>query len=395
MDRRSGEIADRWHGDGTAADLYSRTGAPVHAMLPSCKLRWLAEHDPGLIERAARFVSMKELLIHRWTDEWMVDWGIASATGLFDVRKRDWDPRALEEARVPQSKLSFPVPTSTTRRAINPSVAASLGLQEGVTLVLCSSDGALANLGVGAVGAGELALTLGTSGAVRVVVDEVMLDAAGRTFCYAFDDNRYIAGGPTSSAGAVLARLFQLFLSEVSPEERTAHAIMLAEAAAPGAEGLTVLPFLGGERAPYWLSELRGGMIGLDLAHAREEIFRASFESVVFALATVLDVLRERVGTLKRIRLSGGLTHAAFVRQLVADVFDSQAVLSDQEEASAFGAAMMAAIVVGAIDDASAVAALLEPAHVHEPNPAMVERYRDVFARYRACVDAILPLYKR
>jgi gluconokinase len=393
MDRRSGEVAERWRNDGTAADLYARTGAPVHAMLPSCKLRWLAEHEPDTVARATRFASMKELLVHRWTDEWLVDWGIASATGLFDPRAHDWDERALDEARVERTKLSLPVSTSTIRRAINPSVAAALGLQEGTALVLGSSDGALANLGVGAVGPGELALTLGTSGAVRVVVDEVVLDTAGRTFCYAFDDTRYIAGGPTSSAGAVLNRIFELFLGDIAAEDRVHQAQGLAGLSPPGADGLTVLPFLGGERAPYWRSELRGGMLGLDLAHSREHIFRASFESVVFALATVLEVLRERVTAPKRIRLSGGLTHAPFVRQLVADVFDSQAVLSDQDEASAFGAAMMAGIAIGAVADAAAVAGLLEPVHVHEPDPAMVERYREIFARYRACVDAILPLY--
>lgn len=393
MDRRSADVAERWRSDGTAAGLYARTGAPVHPMLPSCKLRWLAEHDPEYVARADRIVSVKELLIHRWTDEWLVDWGIASATGLFDLRARDWDERALAEARMDRAKLSTPVPTSTLRRAINPSVAGSLGLHEGVALVLASSDGALANLGVGAVGPGELALTLGTSGAVRVVVDDVSLDDRGRTFCYAFDDSRYVAGGPTSSAGAVLNRIFELFMSEVDAHERFDAAVALAEKASPGADGLTVLPFLGGERAPYWRSELRGGMIGLDLAHSLEQIFRASLESVVFALATVTDVLREHIAAPKRIRLSGGLTRAPFVRQLVADVFACESVLSDQDEASAFGAAMMAGIAIGAIADADAVAALLQPVHVHEPDPAMVERYREIFARYRACVEAILPLY--
>jgi gluconokinase len=154
-----------------------------------------------------------------------------------------------------------------------------------------------------------------------------------------------------------------------------------------------VLPCLSGERAPYWLADLRGSIVGLDLAHSRADIFRAAFEGVVFAVASVFDVLRERLGAPHTVRLSGGLTHAAFVRQLVADVFDCRAVLADQEEASAFGAAAMAGIAIGALPDAEAVAALLEPRYVHEPGPESVARYREIFARYRACVEATLPLF--
>jgi gluconokinase len=395
MDRRSAPIAERWRADGTADRLYAKTGAPVHPMLPSCKLRWLAEESPELVARAAKFVSLKELFVFRWTGEWLIDWGIASGTGLWDVRARAWCDEALSAAGVEPSKLSEPAAPTTTRRALRPSIASVLGIQTAIAVVLASSDGALANLGVGAVSDGELALTLGTSGAIRTIVAEPALDAHGRTFCYAFDDTKFVAGGPTSSAGAVLAALQALFLSELPANERFDAAVALAEKAAPGANGLTVLPFLSGERAPYWLAELRGGFAGLDLSHTRGDVMRASFESVVFALGTVLDALREWIGTVSQIRLSGGLTHAAFVRQLVADVFACETQLTDQPEASAFGAAMFAGIAVGAVANAGAVAALLRPAHVATPEPAMVERYVTIFARYRKVVAANLPLYER
>jgi gluconokinase len=393
MDRRAAEVAERWRADGTAAELYAIAGAPVHPMLPSCKLRWFSEHDPASVRRAAKLVSLKELFVFRWTGEWLVDWGIASATGLFDLHARDWSDRALELARVGREKLSAAVPTTTLRRSIREPVAGTLGLRPEAAVVLASSDGALANLGVGAVGHGELALTLGTSGAIRIVVDAPTLDERARTFCYAFDDTRYIAGGATSSAGAVLNKLHELFAGEIPADERFRRAVEFAEEAPPGARGLTVLPFLSGERAPYWLAELRGGIVGLDLSHTRGDLFRAAFESVVFAVATVLAVLRERVGAPRRVRLSGGLTRAALIRQLVADIFGCEAVLADQEEASAFGAAMMAGIAIGALPDADAVAALLQPTHVHEPRPDMVARYKEIFARYVACVEATLPLY--
>ncbi|MFN2459143.1 MAG: gluconokinase [Candidatus Velthaea sp.] len=393
MDRRSASIADRWRADGTALDLYSRTGAPMHPMLPVAKLRWLADNDPALFARARRFVGLKELFIHRWTGEWLVDWGIASASGLFSLARPQWDARGLEIAGVTAERLSAPAPPSTVLRRFRPAIARELGIGNETAVVLASSDGALANIGIGASLKGDLALTLGTSGAIRVMTDAPALDAHGRTFCYYADDTRYIVGGPTSSAGASLDWIFALLLPEMPKERRFAHAAELAAGVAPGADGLVVLPFLSGERAPYWRSTLRGAFDGLDLSHDRRTIFRAAFESVVFGLNAVYEVVRATVGEANRLLLSGGLTKAALVRTVVANVFDVPCVQPHQQEASAFGAALLAASAVGAVGDATATArsAGYDPPTL--PDPALTKPYAAAYARYRAFVDAHLALF--
>lgn len=393
MDRRSAAIADRWHADGTAARLYAQTGAPVHPMLPSCKVRWFAEHDPHVSARAAKFVSIKELIVYRWTGEWLVDWGMASGTGLFDFRTHDWSSHALEVAGIGADKLSRPVAPRSVVRGLRAGVASGLGISAATAIVPASSDGALANLGVGAIEPGELALTLGTSGAIRTVVDRPVLDERARTFCYAFDDDGFVVGGPTSSAGAVLAAIHGLFLSELEPDARFAAALACAERAERGAKGLIVLPFLSGERAPYWMSELRGGMFGLDLSHTRNDVLRAAFESVVFALFAVWNVMREQLTQASRIRLSGGLTHAPFVRQLVADVFGCVSIRENQEEASAYGAALMAGLAIGALADRRAARATLRTLDEHVPDATATDAYARIFARYESAVAANLPLF--
>jgi gluconokinase len=393
MDRRSAAVADRWRSDGTGLALYQRTGSPMHPMLPVAKLRWLREHDPSTFEKAARFVGMKELIVYRWTGEWLVDWGLASGTGLFDVHTRAWDSTALELGGIDAERLSRPVAPSTTLRQFRPTVAASLGLNTQTAVVLASSDGALANLGVGATRADREALTLGTSGAVRIVTDEPVLDAQGRTFCYAFDDTRYLIGGPTSSGGAVLTWVFNLVLPDVPQGERFSTALHDAAEIEPGAEGLVVLPFLSGERAPLWMSELRGSIEGLDLAHDRRHIIRAAFESVIFGLYSVHEVVRERLGAPQQILLSGGVTKAPLVRMLVANIFGLPASLPNEGEASAFGAAMMAAHAIGAIPSLDIVRTLLHEETRDEPDAGLVARYAELYARYRSRVSAIVPLY--
>jgi gluconokinase len=385
MDRRSAAIADAWRADGIGLELYRETGAPMHPMLPIAKLRWLADEEPALFARTARFVGLKELLVHRWTGEWLIDWGIAAATGMFAFTPRTWSARALELARVEPGRLSRPVAPSTALATFRPTVARELGLEAGCALVLASSDGALANIGVGA-GTGDLAVTLGTSGAVRALSDEPLLDPDGRTFCYVADDRRYIAGGPTSSAGASLDWIFALLLDELPPGERFAKAVALAGEAAPGAAGVVVLPFLSGERAPYWNSALHGAVLDLDLAHDRRAILRAAFESVVFAVYSVYDVVRQRAGAADRLLLSGGLTKAPLVRSLLADVFGVPALESHQQEASAFGASLIAAQSRGLIADAGAVARAAGYDAPTRPEAALAATYRDAFARFQRAV---------
>jgi len=392
MDRRAGAIADAWHDDGTGLELYKRTGAPMHPMLPIAKLRWIREHDPALFARTDRFVGLKELFVFRWTGDWLVDWGIASATGMFSLAKPQWDDRALELAGITAAQLSQPAAPSTALRHFRPAIARELNLGARTAVVLASSDGALANIGIGASLKGDLALTLGTSGAIRVMTDAPALDAGARTFCYYADDTRFIVGGPTSSAGASLDWMFALVLAELPKEQRFPHAVELAERVAPGAAGVVVLPFLSGERAPYWRSSLRGAFQGLDLSHDRSCILRAGFESVVFGLNAVYDVVRSTVGDAQRLLLSGGLTKAPLVRTLIANVFDLPAVQPHQQEASAFGAALVAAHAVGAIDDPTQTARKAGYDAPTNPDAALTATYVAAYERYQRFVQAQLAL---
>jgi gluconokinase len=392
MDRRAHAIADRWRSDGTGADLYQATGAPIHPMLPVAKLRWLADNEPKLFARTRRFVGLKELVVFRWTGEWLVDHGIASASGMLDLRSRNWNERALELAGVDAERLSRPAPPSTALHAFRPAIARELGLNDGTAVVLASSDGALANIGVGANTPGDVALTLGTSGAVRVLSAEPVLDAKGRTFCYCADDVRYVVGGPTSAAGASLDWIFALLLDDVRPKDRFERAAALAARVPAGADGLVVLPFFAGERAPYWNSNLRGAFEGLDLSHGRSTILRAAFESVVFGVYAVYAVVRELAGDARTLLLSGGLTKAPLVRRLLADVFRVPATQPYQQEASAFAAALLAAQSIGLIADPAETARAMGCDAPTLPNAALAETYAEAFEKYRGFVDAQLGL---
>ncbi len=236
-------------------------------------------------------------------------------------------------------------------------------------------------------------MTFGTSGAVRATVPAPVLDDRGRMFCYALDDERYIVGGPTSSAGASLQWVIDVLYSEVPHEKRFEHAMRSVQGAGDDRSGPICLPFFAGERAPYWDARLRGAFVGIDLSHHRETLVRATAEGSVFALYAVARVLEEKVGKHDRMLMSGGLMHSPVIRRLVADVFGIESWLTDKPEASGFGAAMMSAKAIGALPSLDAVAPLVSAVETLTPDEARRASYQEKYARYEALVTLLSGYY--
>ncbi|SFU51540.1 gluconokinase [Alicyclobacillus macrosporangiidus] len=371
--------------------LYRRTGTPIHPMSPLVKLCWLREARPEVFGRAARFISLKEYVLHRWFGEYVVDHSIASATGLFDLERRTWDAEALAAAGVRPDQLSALVPTTCVLTGMHPDCARAMGLSPDVAVAVGASDGVLANLGVAAIHPGVAAATLGTSGAARLVVDRPLTDPAGRTFCYALTENRWVIGGSTNSAGIVLRWVRDHIGLPPASSEGTAGSgdaagyDALAECAAsvpPGCDGLLFLPFLAGERAPYWNAEARGVYFGLSLQHTRAHLVRAAFEGVLMQLNNVVVTLAELAGPLREVRVGGGVTKSAWWRQTMADVFGIPVAVPADYESSCWGAAALGLFAAGvwdALERVDDTAAIRERIH---PDPERTRVYQAEMTRF-------------
>ncbi|NGQ95939.1 gluconokinase [Brevibacillus sp. SYP-B805] len=388
-DNRSSAQAERLKREGIGREIYLRTGTPIHPMSPLAKLIWMREEAPDIFRRAAKFISIKEYVLHRMFGVYVVDYSIASATGLFDIRRLAWEEEALRTAGIRRGQLSEPVPTTHILRGFSREAADSTGLSPDTPFVVGASDGVLANLGVGAVEPGQIAVTIGTSGAVRAVVDRPLTDREGRTFCYVLTDNRWVIGGPTNNGGLML----RWFRDQFSAEEREQaqslgidpYEVMVQKAAAvpAGAEGLLFLPFLAGERAPHWNADARGSFFGIGLHHRREHFIRAVLEGILFGVYDVAAVLRELAGEAVEIRASGGFARSAEWRQMMADMFGIPVLVPQTHESSSFGAALMALWAVGAIADLDEGRRLITLAGRQEPVAAHKAVYEELFAIYQ------------
>jgi gluconokinase len=389
-DARSAPWAQRLKNDGGMA-IYRRTGTPIHPMAPLAKLCWLRDTQPALFGSAARFISIKEYVFQRLFGRYVIDHSIASATGLMDITKLQWDPEALAVAGITPERLSTLVPTTHVMDGMDATLARRVGLPANTPFVVGANDGVLANLGVDAIEPGAVAVTIGTSGAIRTCVDRPMFEERGRLFCYVLVPGLWVVGGPVNNGGMILRWLRDEFGSaEIETAKRLGVdtydlLTRIAERAGPGAAGLLFHPYLAGERAPLWNADARGSFFGLAIHHHKEHMIRAVLEGVVFNLQAVLAIMEETGVRAARILASGGFARSQLWRQIMADIFDREVVVGQSAEGSCLGAAILGLHALGAVRDLhSAAAEMIGSTESCRPDPANVEKYRrlaTIFAR--------------
>lgn len=365
-------------------DLYLKTGTPIHPMSPLSKLLWIKEEHPELFSKAAKFIGIKEYIFKHFFGNYVSDYSIASATGLMNMNTLDWDKECLQVAGISATQLPKIVPTTEIYSGLNKNTAEEMNISPDTPFIIGANDGCLANLGVGAIEEGVVALTIGTSGAIRTMSPKPISDPKGRTFSYALTDSHWIVGGAVNNGGLVMKWLKdELALKEVrqSQEHGQNPYDLITDTInqlAPGSDGLLFTPYLTGERAPYWNANLRGSFFGLSIHHSREHMMRAVLEGINMNLYTVLLALEELIGIPERIHATGGFAKSNVWRQMVADIFNLQVHVPQTVESACFGAAFLGLYAVGEVGSLSDVTHYIQTHHVSHPIKENVTIYKEL-----------------
>lgn len=398
-DRRSVPWVSKIRQQCDSHALYSRTGTPIHPMSPLVKLLWLRHESPDIFQQATKFISIKEYVIYRWFRQFVVDYSIANATGLFNMKNLDWDPEALDLVGIAPERLSQLVPTTHVLQGMGQETAQTMGLSGEVPVVVGASDGVLANLGVGAIAPEVFAVTVGTSGAVRAVLDQPRTDPEERLFCYALTPEHWVIGGAINNGGIIL-RWLRDHLADAEVDtakllQQDPYDILTAIAATvpPGAEGLIFHPYLAGERSPLWDANARGSFFGLALHHTKAHLIRSVLEGIVYNLHVVLTALQDVVGPAKSIQATGGFARSTLWRQMLADVFDRAVTIPETFESSCFGAAILGLYALGHIGSLERVSDMIGETHRHRPIPENVKQYQKILPLYTELLEHFKPLY--
>ncbi|MBA8827410.1 gluconokinase [Saccharopolyspora lacisalsi] len=385
-DTRSATVAARLREDwDTASKLHRATGTPIHTQSVMVKLAWLNGSRTDLTEGVSFWCALKDFVVTAFTEEFVTDHSLASGTGLQEMASLSWYEPALRHAGISAEQLpELRAPTEVV--SLGSRVARATGLAEGLPVVLGGGDGPLGNLGVGAVNPGVAGLSLGTSGALRVVREEPGVDERCRTFCYALADGLWVVGGAVSNGAVVGQWASEAFGIDI--------ATLLDEAleVGTGAEGLLALPYLMGERAPWWEPGLTGSLIGLRKIHGRAEITRALVEGVGQQLALVCDAVRDAGALVRAVRATGGGFHSRVWSEVVAAALNLELELTDNSGGSGLGAVLLGWRALGELDSLEEAAALVRPNRTVPPSreaAALMAQRRPTIEQLHQVLDDI------
>ncbi|MDH7495604.1 MAG: gluconokinase [Bacillota bacterium] len=386
-DTRGEEDAARLRDVVPHVEVYERTGCPLHTSYLTVRLSWLRRTRPELFGRVARWMTIGEYLESQLFGRARCSFSVASWAGLLDRARLAWDGSLLDLLGISPGQLSPLVDVDEPASGLQARFRERWPELADVPWFPAIGDGAAHNLGSGAGDSRNIALALGTSGALRVVEQGDPHVIPG-LWVYKVDRRRSLVGGALSEGGNILAWLTSLL--RLQPGQENGREGVAGEAAweetvaamAPDSHSLTVLPFVAGERSPGWHPGARATITGMSLATTPEEIVRACLEAVAYRFAEIAARLPATGENGRTIIASGGASRLRVWLQILADVLGRPVVQSQEPEPTARGAALVAWRALGAFRDGADPPAAT--GMVFTPDDARHSRYLEGLARHRA-----------
>lgn len=328
--------------------IHRLTGCRLHSSYWPAKLRWLQRMQPDAVRNVVHWVSFADYLVLRLHGVLRTSISLASGTGMMDAANAEWSEPMLSLAGIRREQLPPIVDRDAPLPPLLPEWQARWPALGGAIWFPALGDGATANVGSSCVGADRIALTIGTSGAMRIIVDATDdIPVAPELWRYRLDRHSIVIGGALSNGGNIITWLAGLV------GDRDFDALM-AEATriAPDAHGLTVLPLLAGERSPSWDDRFGGTISGLRLDTTAGDLFRAFLEATAYRFAAIYDGLKPHASPEHDIFAGGGAALGSPLwLQIIADALDHALfALGPGAEASARGAAICSLHSIGVLD---------------------------------------------
>lgn len=383
-DTRAAAEADRLRQQIDEEKLHQRTGCRLHASYWTAKLAWLRSHAPEAFKQSKQWMSIGEYLYLKLFRRRVVSVSMASATGLFNQNECFWDREILSHLGIDSDQLSPLAESGASLAELPNDYARRWPALAGALWFPALGDGACDNIGAGCVTRERAALMIGTSGALRVLWKADTVKIPQGLWCYRADKERFLMGGALSNGGDLFEWMTKrLRLASI---EKTGAALAAME---PDAHGLTMLPFLSGERSTNWRADARAAIVGIGLDTTPLEILRAGMESVAYRFAAIYDLLVEELSEPREIIGSGrAMLRSPAWAQIICDVIGKPIFTLTETESASRGAALASLEQLGAlrgIEEAEAV-----PGPVYLPDADRHARYRRARERHNLLYEKLI-----
>ena len=390
-DTRSGDDVDTLHTLLDPAITHQDTGCRFHSSYWPAKLLWLERTHPDVVATTTTWCSFADFVDMRLRGSRQNSISMASGTGLLHIDDSTWHRPLLDALDLDPERLPELVDRDDPLPPLSREWLARWPQLSDVPWFPAIGDGAAANVGTGAVGPDRIAITIGTSGAMRVITDDAetaQIDLSDRIWSYRLDRDHRVTGGALSNGGNVTG-----WLARKLAGGDFAAITAEAERVAADGHGLTILPLLAGERSPGWNDDATGIFAGVTLATLRGHIYRATLEATAYRFAAIYKALQPFVASEHHIFVNGGAAlRSPLWLAIIADTLGQPVSALDADaEASARGAAIAALQVIGAMSSIRPDAPSVR--RQFEPDPANNRAYQEGIRRQARLEAAMLKFW--
>lgn len=405
-DSRTLPQLDWWKEHVGVERTFAIGGNPVWPINTALRIRWLADHEPALLERAEKWLLIEDFLNLMLCGRMATDYSMASCTMLFDQRRRAWSDELIEASGIPRRLLPDVLPSGTPLGEVHAGAAAATGLPEGTPVVLGGHDHLCGALPAGACRPGVVLDVTGTWESVIASVAEPVLDDRLRRMGMTVQAHvarglHAVWGG--NPAGGMLEWFREQFGQEarqraVQEGTDTWEPLMTGAAASPpGAGRATFLPHMSGAGCPVVDERAMGALVGLTNRTTASDILRAIIEGLDFQFRDIVASMETGLAArFDRFLAVGGAVRNALWMQNKADVLGRPIEVPAVEEATPLGAAILAGIGVGVYrDEQEAFDRVGRPGRTYKPDPERARFYDRRFDVYRRLYPSLSEVHHR
>lgn len=388
------EITERFGGE---QKLITEAGNKILPGYTASKVLWLKKNKPELYKKTAHILLPHDYMNYFLTGEYTAEYGDASGTAFFNVRERCWSKdilRAIDPERDLLECLPKLKEADDPAGFITSDAAKMFGIPEGIPVSSGGGDNMMGAIGTGAVREGVLTMSLGTSGTIYTYGDNPLIDPEGNLAAFCSSTGGWLPLLCTMNCTVATEQIRSLFKMPLDDLNKKAGAVR------PGAEGIIMLPYFGGERTPS-MPNGRAVIAGMNMNNVSDaNILRASMESAVFGLKLGFEALTALGVKTNEVRLIGGGAKSALWRKITADVLDAKVVTLVEDEAAALGAALQALWALRTSEDGPTDLAAITDEHIKlndnetiMPDDEAVKKYAGVYDEYKQYLELLKPKF--
>src|SRR5580658_8600494 len=391
--------------------LFEITGLVAHPMYPVPKFLWLRKHRSEMFASSVRFLSVIGHVLSRLGLPAYIDYSLAARYLAFDIRQRRWSEEILAATELSAECLPIPVPAGTVAGKLDAAAAGRLGLLPGTIVVMGGHDQPCGALGVGAIGAGRVADSMGTYECLLAASDQPCLTAAAlaaslNSYCHVVPD-KFVTLAYFPS-GIMIKWFHDLLYGEAHGEAQgddtltrdgdpstaeSAHYATLEREAAAGPTGLCITPNLIGTCNPDFNPHARGIISGLSANTTRSQIYKGILEGLACELSQMTEILANAVGDFRDIYVTGGGSRSVLGLQLRAALSGRRLHVMKSPEAVCLGGAILAGVAAGEYGSlAEAVELVVSEVSVVSPDSAIAAAYAQQVKQYRRLRSAVMAI---